>query len=156
MTICEKVAYLKGLAEGLNLDTEKSKEGKLINVIIGILEEIGMSIEDIEENSHALSESIDALSDDLDEVESVLYADDDDDDDDDYDFDDFDDDDDEDEDEIDDDWFEATCTTCGTPFTVDLRTLKSPILECPKCGARYSISINGAEADTGEAPKDDQ
>ena len=40
MTISEKVAYLKGLAEGLNLDTEKSKEGKLISVMIGILEEV--------------------------------------------------------------------------------------------------------------------
>ena len=41
MTISEKVAYLKGLAEGLNLDVEKSKEGKLISVMIGILEEVG-------------------------------------------------------------------------------------------------------------------
>ena len=39
MTISEKVAYLKGLAEGLDLDTTKSKEGKLISVMIGILEE---------------------------------------------------------------------------------------------------------------------
>ena len=38
MTISEKVAYLKGLAEGLDIDTEKSKEGKLISVMIGILE----------------------------------------------------------------------------------------------------------------------
>ena len=45
MTISEKVAYLKGLAEGLNLDVDKSKEGKLISVMIGILEEIGLSIE---------------------------------------------------------------------------------------------------------------
>ena len=42
MTISEKVAYLKGLAEGLNLDVDKSKEGKLISVMIGILEEIGL------------------------------------------------------------------------------------------------------------------
>ena len=39
MTISEKVAYLKGLAEGLDLDTTKSKEGKLISVMIGIMEE---------------------------------------------------------------------------------------------------------------------
>ena len=51
MTISEKVAYLKGLAEGLNLDVEKSKEGKLISVMIGILEEVGLSIEDLEENA---------------------------------------------------------------------------------------------------------
>ncbi len=68
MTISEKVAYLKGLAEGLNLDVDKSKEGKLISVMIGILEEIGLSIEDLEENALALGEEIDVLSDDLADV----------------------------------------------------------------------------------------
>ena len=62
MTISEKVAYLKGLAEGLNLDVEKSKEGKLISVMIGILEEVGLSIEDLEENALALGEEIDTIS----------------------------------------------------------------------------------------------
>ena len=64
MTISEKVAYLKGLAEGLNLDTEKSKEGKLISVMIGILEELAMSVEDLEENALNLGEEIDVLSND--------------------------------------------------------------------------------------------
>mgnify|MGYP000800420938 CR=1 FL=1 len=73
MTISEKVAYLKGLAEGLDLDTEKSKEGKLISVMIGILEEVGLSIEDLEENAQALGEEIDVLSDDLADVESVVF-----------------------------------------------------------------------------------
>ena len=73
MTISEKVAYLKGLAEGLNLDTEKSKEGKLISVMIGILEEVGLSIEDLEENTQALGEEIDVLSDDLSDVEDVVF-----------------------------------------------------------------------------------
>ena len=77
MTISEKVAYLKGLAEGLNLDVEKSKEGKLISVIIDILEEVGMSIEDLEENATAMGEEIDAISDDLSDVEEIVYEDDD-------------------------------------------------------------------------------
>lgn len=81
MTISEKVAYLKGLAEGLDLDTAKSKEGKLISVMIGILEEIGMSIEDLEENTVALGEEIDAISDDLSDVEKAVFDEDDDDDD---------------------------------------------------------------------------
>ena len=67
MTISEKVAYLKGLAEGLDLDTAKSKEGKLISVMIGILEEIGMSIEDLEENTVALGEEIDCCCGDEDD-----------------------------------------------------------------------------------------
>ena len=37
MTITEKVAYLKGLADGLDLDKDPSKEGKLIAKIIDIL-----------------------------------------------------------------------------------------------------------------------
>ena len=93
MTISEKVAYLKGLAEGLNLDTEKSKEGKLISVMIGILEEIGLSIEDLEENTQALGEEIDVLSDDLSDVEDVVF--------------DEDEDEDEDDEDYDDDWFEV-------------------------------------------------
>ena len=76
MTISEKVAYLKGLAEGLDLDTQKSKEGKLISVMIGILEEISLSIEDLEENTLALGEEIDVLSDDLADVEEVVFEDD--------------------------------------------------------------------------------
>ena len=75
MTISEKVAYLKGLAEGLDIDTEKSKEGKLISVMIGILEEVGLSIEDLEENTVALGEEIDALSDDLSDVEQLVFED---------------------------------------------------------------------------------
>ena len=39
MEISEKVAYLKGLAEGLNLDTD-SKEGKLIAAIIDVLDDM--------------------------------------------------------------------------------------------------------------------
>ena len=76
MTISEKVAYLKGLAEGLDLDTEKSKEGKLISVMIGILEEVAMSIEDLEENDLDLGEEIDVLSDDLADVEEIVFGDD--------------------------------------------------------------------------------
>ena len=39
MTISEKVAYIKGLAEGMELDTD-SKEGKIINAIIDALGDI--------------------------------------------------------------------------------------------------------------------
>ena len=35
MTLSEKVAYLKGLAEGMKIGTESS-EGKLLTEIIGI------------------------------------------------------------------------------------------------------------------------
>ena len=125
MTISEKVAYLKGLAEGLNLDTEQSKEGKLISVMIGILEEVGLSIEDLEENAQALGEEIDVLSDDLSDVESVV----------------FDEDDDEDED-CDDDWFEVECPTCEDPLIIDDEALAEGFIQCPNCESKFSLDLS--------------
>ena len=125
MTISEKAAYLKGLAEGLNLDTEKSKEGKLISVMIGILEEIGLSIEDLEENSQALGEEIDVLSDDLADVESIVY---------------------------DDDWFEVECPTCEESLVIDDEALAEGFIQCPNCGTKYSLDLSD---DTVEADDED-
>ena len=119
MTISEKVAYLKGLAEGLNLDVEKSKEGKLISVMIGILEEVGLSIEDLEENALALGEEIDVLSDDLADVESVVF----------------------DEDEDDEDYFEVECPNCGGAILLDGETLESGVVTCPACEKKFQIDL---------------
>jgi uncharacterized protein YbaR (Trm112 family) len=130
MTISEKVAYLKGLAEGLNLDTEKSKEGKLISVIIGILEEIGLSIEDLEENAQALGEEIDVLSDDLADVEEALSEDDDEDDDDDY--------------------FEVVCPTCEEPLFIGEQAMADGFIQCPNCETKYSLNLSDEEEEEGE------
>ncbi|MBP1758282.1 MAG: hypothetical protein H6Q61_531 [Firmicutes bacterium] len=71
MTINEKVAYLKGLADGLELDKEPTKEGKLLKVIIEVLEEIGFALEELEETDQLLSEGLDAVSEDLEDVEAT-------------------------------------------------------------------------------------
>ena len=47
MTISEKVAYLKGMAEGLDIDTESSKEGKLISMMMDILQDVALELEDL-------------------------------------------------------------------------------------------------------------
>ena len=135
MTISEKVAYLKGLAEGLNLDTEKSKEGKLISVMIGILEEIGLSIEDLEENAQALGEEIDVLSDDLADVESEVFGEDEDEDGEDY----------------DDDWFEVECPNCEEPLIIDDKALAEGVVQCPNCETKFSLDLLD---DTVEADED--
>ena len=133
MTISEKVAYLKGLAEGLNLDTEKSKEGKLISVMIGILEEVGLSIEDLEENAHALGEEIDALSDDLADVESVVFEDDE-----------------EDGGDYDDDWFEVECPNCEEPLIIDDKALADGFIQCPDCETKFSLDLSDDPEENGQ------
>ena len=137
ITISEKVAYLKGLAEGLNLDTEKSKEGKLISVMIGILEEIGLSIEDLEENTQALGEEIDVLSDDLSDVEDVVF--------------DEDEDEDEDDEDYDDDWFEVECPTCEEPLVIDDKALADGMIQCPNCHDKFALDLSD---DTVEADEE--
>ena len=136
MTISEKVAYLKGLAEGLAIDTEKSKEGKLISVMIGILEEIGLSIEDLEENTVALGEEIDAISDDLADVEKIVF-------------------DEEDEDECDcdcddeDDFFETDCPNCGESLVIDHSVLEEGVIQCPACKEKFAIDLSDGCGEDG-------
>ena len=72
MEISEKVAYLKGLAEGLNLDTE-SKEGKLIAAIIDVLDDMAEKFADVEDELCDVEDGLDAVSDDLSDVEETLY-----------------------------------------------------------------------------------
>ena len=134
MTISEKVAYLKGLAEGLNLDTEKSKEGKLISVMIGILEEVGLSIEDLEENALARGEEIDVLSDDLADVESEVFGED------------------EEDDDEEDDFFEVECPNCEEPLVIDDEALAAGEIQCPNSETRFSLDLSD---DTVEADEEE-
>ena len=134
MTISEKVAYLKGLAEGLNLDVEKSKEGKLISVMIGILEEIGLSIEDLEENALALGEEIDVLSDDLAEVESVVFED-------------------KEDEDLEDEAFEVQCPNCEEPLFIDDEALAAGEIQCPNCETRFALDLSDDEEEA-QLPED--
>ena len=129
MTISEKIAYLKGLAEGLNLDTEKSKEGKLISVMIGILEEVGMSIEELEDDVADMGEELDAISDDLSNVEEVV----------------FDEEDEEDDYSEDEDFFEVECPACGAEIDIDQDVLNAGTVDCPSCGEKFVIDLSDEE-----------
>ena len=120
MTITEKVAYLKGLAEGLGIDTEKSKEGKLIAAIIDVLEDMGLSIEDLENNADELADELDAISDDLADVEEDLYGD--------Y-------------DEEDDEFFQVECPNCGELLEIDEEALDEGVIQCPSCEQKFVLDL---------------
>ena len=77
MEITEKVAYLKGLAEGMELDTEK-KEGKLLAAIIDVLDDIALELADMKADQEELYDGLDAVSDDLEDVEDAVFGDEDD------------------------------------------------------------------------------
>ena len=121
--LSDRVSYLKGLAEGLKLDTDKS-EGKLIEKILEALSDITAEIDSLREDHDDLSSYVEAVDNDLSDLEDVVLGDDDED----EDFDD------EDEDDEDDGLVEYTCPHCGEEMTfeVDSFDFDEDYL-CPNC-----------------------
>ena len=64
MGISEKIAYLKGLMEGMKID-EQSNEGKLFAAIVDVLDEVALEVEDLTDEVMELGDGLDVVSDDL-------------------------------------------------------------------------------------------
>ena len=75
MTLKEKVAYIKGLSDGLDFDTATA-EGKVLAAVIELLGEMAAEIEDIEESIDYLGDSVEEVDRDLGELEEFCYEDD--------------------------------------------------------------------------------
>ncbi len=137
MDICEKIAYIKGLAEGLNLD-EATKEGKILTAIIDLLGDITEEICDIEDGCDELMEQIDAVDEDLADLESFIYEDDEDDCD--CDCDDCD---------CDDEVYEIECPACNDVIYLDEEMLEEEGMVCPNCGTELEFDFDGCDCDCG-------
>lgn len=124
MTTSERVAYLRGLIEGMEID-ETTKEGKILLAMVDILDDLALSVEDIDESIAELDEGFDALDEDLGELEEDFYE---------FDEDECDCDDYDELDEFDGDLYEVTCPTCGEVLCVDTEMLEEGETVCPKCG----------------------
>ena len=142
MSIKEKVAYLRGLAEGVGLDSDVKAE-KLVSVIIETLEEMAEEVDALGQNSLDIGDELDAISDDLADVEEFLFGDEDDEDFDGFEFDDFDDDfehDDDDENGCGCSFcggsaltYEVACPACGAEIELDESDLILESISCPNC-----------------------
>ena len=147
MTISEKAAYLKGLMDGLNLDTEKA-EGKMIAAMVDLLADVTKKLSDVEETTIAISDELDEIEEDLDAIEDYIL-----DEEDEYE-DDFDDDDYEDDFDDDEEGFdfgdeettiyEVKCA-CGNIIDFDEETLEEGSIVCPECGETLEFSLEDEE-----------
>ena len=135
MEITEKVAYLKGLAEGMELDTGK-KEGKLLAAIIDVLEDIALELVDMQEAQEELGDGLDAVSDDLEDVEDVLFGDDEEEDGGEYELDDL---------GEDEDCYATTCPTCEETIYFDESVLEDGEVICPNCGEKLEFDLESLE-----------
>ena len=129
MGVTENAAYLKGLAEGMNIDKD-SNEGKLIVKMLDVISEMADKIQTLEILNDDLYEYMEQMAEDIVALEDDIYLDDDEDD-----FEDYSDlNDDEDfsfnEDE---EYYEVECPACGEKicFTEELDTEN---MLCPACG----------------------
>ena len=146
MTLSEKSAYLKGLMDGLSLDTEKD-EGKMIAAIVELLGDVTKTLGDVQETTIAISDELDEIEDDLDAIEDFIMS---------MDEDDFDDEEFEDDDEDFDfedleegfDFgdeettiYEVTCA-CGEVIAFDEETLEEGSIVCENCGEHLEFSFD--------------
>lgn len=156
MTISEKSAYLKGLMDGLKLNTE-SDEGKMIAAIVDLLGDVTKKVVDIEDTTIAISDELDEIEEDLDAIEDYILDENEDDEDDDDDYwpdDDEDDEEDDEEDESPDEGFdfgdeettvyEVQCA-CGNIIDFDEETLESGSIVCDKCGETLEFTFEDEE-----------
>ena len=149
MTMSEKAAYLKGLMDGLKLDTDKP-EGQMIASIVELLGDVTTTLANVQETTIAISDELDEIEEDLDAIEDFILSEDDEDFEDDYedDFDDFDDEEygDEgfdygDEDSI---IYSVECA-CGEIVDFDEETLEKGSITCPNCGELWEFVVEDDE-----------
>ena len=148
MTISEKSAYLKGLMDGLKLNTE-ADEGKMIAAIVDMLGDLARKVTDIEDTTIAISDELDEIEEDLDAIEDFIM----DSDDEDWD------EEEEDEEEWDEDEeyeegfdfgdedstiYEVVCA-CGTVINFDEETLEQGSIICENCGETLEFSLEDDE-----------
>ena len=162
MTNTEKVAYLKGLMKGLSID-DSTNEGKVLLQIADILEDLALSVEEIDNDLTEITELVDCLDEDLGEVEEDLYCDDDDDkcecghhhhrhgececgceDEDEDAFDD---------EDFDDAVYEVVCPTCGDTICLNEELINEGSIECPNCGELLEFDFDEEASEAEEEEK---
>lgn len=120
--IREKVSYLKGLSDGLGINHE-TKEGKIILALIDLVDDMSLQLEDMDDRTSELEEYIEAIDEDLADVEEDIYEDDDEDCD-------------EDDDMDDEGFIEVECPHCREVVYLDEEMFQDEDEEilCPNCG----------------------
>ena len=117
----EKAAYLKGLAEGLDVDAS-TKERKLLNAIIDVISDMADEVEVLGEQQDDMLDIINDLADDDCDCDCC---------------------------DCDDlDYFEIQCEKCGNTICLDEELLDSDDeIVCPVCGEVIELEFEECDCD---------
>ncbi len=138
MNLTEKASYIKGLAEGMEINGS-DKTGKLILALIDVIDDMALTVSDLEDEVVALTEQLDAVDEDLAMLEDDFYEEYDEDDDEDWD--------DDDEYYYDDDeqFFEVECPECHDNIILDEEMLSEGSIKCPNCKTEIEFELDEDE-----------
>ncbi len=120
--LTNKASYLKGLADGMKLDTEKN-EGKLLAEIIDFLSMISEKMELLDDEQGFIADKLDEMEEVIDIIGESVYGDDDCDCDCDEDF-------------------CITCESCGEQFEITDEDLMDGSINCPNCGQEIEFDFD--------------
>lgn len=121
MSLAEKMGYLRGLADGMNLDEAQDQQGKLLSALVDVVEELAEQTAANEEAVKELHEQLDELTESLDVLETLVV--------------------DSFEDEDEEEEYEVECPNCGGAILLDGETLESGVVTCPSCEKKFEIDL---------------
>lgn len=123
--ISNRAAYLKGLADGLKLNTE-SAEGQLIDGILNLLGDMAEELEMLDSEQAFLADKIDEVEEVIDMVADEVYG----------------------CDDEDDEFYTLVCENCGAEIDVtgdDLDDIADGVFACPECGETIELDFDECE-----------
>lgn len=122
----EKVNYVKGLADGLDLGD--SSADKVIKALLGVVEEMADEIDALNEYIEEIAGQVDAVDEDLGELEKDYYG--------------LDDDCDCGCEDDDDDFYSVECPGCGAKIEIDESMFAEDYINCPECGMKLEFAFD--------------
>lgn len=124
--ISEKVSYLQGLSEGLNI-SDGNPQGKIITGILGVLDDISGMLTDMRSEFNTVREYIESIDDDLFELEENFKK--------------------------DQDVIEVKCDNCGEELVFDADLLEDEdVIEiiCPRCNEVVFVNDGSFDFEYGD------
>lgn len=130
MTVTEQVAYLKGLAEGLEIDGSK-KENKLLLGMLNSLETLAEAVIDLQQQNEQLAAELDDVYEELTALTEDFVAEDESEE---YD---------SDEEEL----YQVICPTCGEIIYLDEELLSEGSTVCHACGEELEFDKSSLDSE---------
>lgn len=121
MSMMEKAAYLRGLADGMKLADREQDESRLLLAMVNLMEEMAERVDANLDSINTLADELDELDDVVSSLEEGMEG--------------------MDSEEEEEAEYQLDCPECGGPVVLGEEALEVGETTCPHCGAHLSIDI---------------